>query len=68
VGTGGCDLKIMELSRRSLKRDAERNEIAAAEFDARRGIGEHNVAISDFRDGKFARCHADAGDRSDRFA
>jgi len=30
-------------------------------------IGDHNVAISDFRNGKFVRGYADAGNRSDRF-
>ena len=26
-------------------------------------FGDHNVAVSDFRNGKFVRCCADAGNR-----
>src|SRR5689334_21911662 len=65
-GTGGCKLKIVEPSWTLVKCDVARNEILAAEFECAREFGDHNVAISDFSNGKFARGHANAGNRSER--
>ncbi len=72
ITVAGCDAapgRLQSWNQRPESRNSspERNGIAAAGFDARRDVGDQNVAISDFRDDKFARCHADAGDRSERF-
>jgi hypothetical protein len=68
VGTGGCNLKIVEpsLALAKARSGAERNQ--GRRVCMREGeIGDHNVAISNFRNGKFVRCYANAGNRSDRF-